>query len=39
MTAVAGDARAPLRVWVRRYAALIRAAWLVDLQYRAAIGI
>ena len=27
------------RVWLRRYAALIRAAWLVDLQYRAAIGI
>lgn len=27
------------RIWLRRYAALIRAAWLVDLQYRAAIGI
>jgi ABC-2 type transport system permease protein len=26
-------------VWVRRYAALIRAAWLVDFQYRAAIAI
>ncbi len=25
------------RVWVRRYAALIRNSWLVDLQYRAAI--
>jgi viologen exporter family transport system permease protein len=28
-----------VRVWLRRYAALIRAAWLVDLQYRAAIAI
>ncbi len=28
-----------MRVWLRRYAALIRAAWLVDLQYRAAIAI
>src|SRR5919202_391841 len=27
------------RDWIRRYAALMRAAWLVDLQYRAAIGI
>lgn len=26
-------------VWARRYAALIRNAWLIDLQYRAAIGI
>lgn len=26
-------------VWLHRYAALTRAAWLVDLQYRAAIGI
>jgi ABC-2 type transport system permease protein len=28
-----------VRQWLRRYAALIRAAWLVDLQYRAAIAI
>lgn len=28
---------AGLRVWVLRYAGLIRAAWLVDLQYRAAL--
>ncbi|HYK83258.1 MAG TPA: ABC-2 family transporter protein [Gemmatimonadales bacterium] len=28
-----------MSVWLRRYAALIRAAWLVDLQYRAAIAI
>jgi ABC-2 type transport system permease protein len=27
------------RAWVVRYAALIRAAWLVDLQYRAAIAL
>jgi ABC-2 type transport system permease protein len=27
------------RAWASRYAALIRAAWLVDLQYRAAVGI
>jgi ABC-2 type transport system permease protein len=27
------------RTWARRYAALIRSAWLVDLQYRAAIVI
>jgi len=26
-------------VWARRYAALIRNSWLIDLQYRAAIGI
>jgi ABC-2 type transport system permease protein len=26
-------------IWLRRYAALIRSAWLVDLQYRAAIAI
>jgi ABC-2 type transport system permease protein len=26
-------------VWARRYAALIRISWLIDLQYRAAIGI
>lgn len=28
-----------MNVWLRRYAALIRTAWLVDLQYRAAIAI
>lgn len=28
-----------MNVWVRRYTALIRSAWLVDLQYRAAIAI
>ena len=28
-----------MREWLDRYAALIRAAWLVDLQYRAAIAI
>ncbi len=28
-----------MTVWWRRYAALIRSAWLVDLQYRAAIAI
>jgi ABC-2 type transport system permease protein len=28
-----------LMTWTRRYSALIRAAWLVDLQYRAAIAI
>ncbi|HEX6537005.1 MAG TPA: ABC-2 family transporter protein [Gemmatimonadaceae bacterium] len=28
-----------IRLWRHRYAALIRSAWLVDLQYRAAIGI
>jgi ABC-2 type transport system permease protein len=28
-----------VNAWLRRYAALIRAAWLVDLQYRAAIAI
>ena len=27
------------RLWARRYAALIRSAWLVDLQYRVAIGL
>jgi ABC-2 type transport system permease protein len=26
-------------VWIRRYGALLRNAWLLDLQYRAAIGI
>ncbi|MGD8330158.1 MAG: ABC-2 family transporter protein [Acidobacteriota bacterium] len=31
--------RGSFAVWVRRYAALIRNAWLIDLQYRAAIGI
>src|SRR5690606_2941550 len=29
----------PLRTWARRYGALIRAGWLVDVQYRAAIVI
>lgn len=28
-----------VRGWASRYAALIRTAWLVDLQYRAAVGI
>ena len=28
-----------VRVWTARYAALIRTAWLVDLQYRAAVAI
>src|SRR2546422_3058578 len=28
-----------MNVWLRRYAALVRSAWLVDLQYRAAIAI
>jgi ABC-2 type transport system permease protein len=28
-----------LRLWLRRYAALIRSAWLVDFQYRATIAI
>ncbi len=41
MTARAGDHASPglVRVWARRYAALIRVAWLVDLQYRATIVI
>lgn len=30
---------APAMVWARRYAALIRNAWLIDLQYRAAVSI
>jgi ABC-2 type transport system permease protein len=29
----------PLRPWVQRYGALIRTAWLVDVQYRAAIAL
>lgn len=28
-----------MTVWIQRYAALLRAAWLVDLQYRATIAI
>lgn len=32
-------ARAATLAWARRYAALLRSAWLVDLQYRAAIAI
>jgi ABC-2 type transport system permease protein len=36
----AGGARlAGIRLWIGRYAALIRAGWLVDVQYRAAIAI
>lgn len=31
--------RAGLAIWSRRYGALVRAAWLVDLQYRAAIAL
>ncbi|MBX6332916.1 MAG: ABC-2 family transporter protein, partial [Gemmatimonadaceae bacterium] len=31
--------RGALETWARRYGALIRAGWLVDLQYRAAIAI
>lgn len=38
MTRASRDGRS-LAVWLGRYAALVRAAWLVDLQYRAAIMI
>src|SRR5690606_22214131 len=34
-----GGGRAPREGWVRRYLALMRVGWLVDLQYRAAIVI
>jgi ABC-2 type transport system permease protein len=41
MTAPAGEdlGASSARVWSRRYGALIRVAWLVDLQYRATIVI
>lgn len=39
MWAADGGGRAPREGWVRRYLALMRVGWLVDLQYRAAIVI
>lgn len=33
------SAAAGIALWLRRYGTLVRAAWLVDLQYRAAIAI
>jgi ABC-2 type transport system permease protein len=35
----APDVERGVRGWASRYAALVRTAWLVDLQYRAAVGI
>jgi ABC-2 type transport system permease protein len=37
MIPAAGEPGEGARVWLARYAGLVRAAWLVDLQYRAAI--